>query len=87
MTLLKKLHASINISKVTISYSFFSFTKNLRKKLQYVILVEKHKESPASRSLWQVEKGEVFQLTFSDDCGNSLTLHQNLTSGSFLKVN
>lgn len=49
-------------------------------------MVEEHEENPASRRCVGGKGGSV-AIAFSDNCGNSLMLHQNLTSGSFLKVN
>lgn len=42
-------------------------------------------ENPTSHS-YAIRKGKSILVTFSDNCGYSLILYQNLTSGSFLKV-
>lgn len=60
MTLLKKLHASINIFKVTISYHSFSFTKIYQKEY-YMLFWLKNMKKIQPHAVVQVEKGEVFQ--------------------------
>lgn len=48
-------------------------------------MVEVHEENPASHSSVGGKGGSI-SIAFSDNCENSSTLHQNLTSGGFLKV-
>lgn len=60
MTLLKKLHARINIFKVTISYRSFSFTK-IHRKEYYMLFWLKNMKETQPHAVVQVEKGEVFQ--------------------------
>lgn len=50
-----------------------------------VILVETHEENPASYK-YIAGKNKSILMIFSDNLGSSLTLYQNSTSGTFLKV-
>jgi len=55
--------------------------------LQYDVLVDVCGENPALHKLSGWKKEEYFSNLFSDNYEySSLTLHQNLTSGSFLKI-
>lgn len=53
--------------------------------LQYVVLVEVYEESLFHTSV-TLEKGGVFEVFSFNGGHSSLTLYQNLTSGSFLNV-
>lgn len=53
--------------------------------LACAILVEAYKEKLASHRN-AVGKGKSIVIEFSNNCGYSLVLHQNFTSGGFLKA-
>lgn len=53
--------------------------------LQYIVLLEIHKQNPGLHT-HVVVKGRSILIVFPDNCGySSLLLHQHSTSGSFLK--